>query len=148
MAYINGVETMFSARIGSGLTVDEIRELCFPVGITINCDTSPAQWVGGTWEQIKDKFLLAAGDTYKDGSTGGSADAVVVSHNHKVIWENGEQEFSAYGSGTGTGASFFNAEYNTSANDRWRILTENTGVDGTGKNMPPYIAVNTWKRIA
>jgi len=28
---------------------------------------------GGTWEQIKDKFILAAGDTYSQGATGGSA---------------------------------------------------------------------------
>ena len=27
----------------------------------------------GTWEQIKDVFLLAAGDTYSAGSTGGEA---------------------------------------------------------------------------
>nr|DAQ86215.1 MAG TPA: baseplate protein [Caudoviricetes sp.] len=28
---------------------------------------------GGTWERIKDRFLLAAGDSYEEGSTGGSA---------------------------------------------------------------------------
>ena len=28
---------------------------------------------GGTWEQIKDRFILAAGDTYSQGATGGSA---------------------------------------------------------------------------
>ena len=35
--------------------------------------TSPATLFGGTWERVKDRFLLAAGDTYSAGSTGGSA---------------------------------------------------------------------------
>lgn len=34
---------------------------------------------GGTWEQIKDKFILAAGDTYSQGSTGGSATVTLTS---------------------------------------------------------------------
>ncbi len=42
---------------------------------------------GGTWEQIKDKFILAAGDTYSQGSTGGSATVTLTtnqipSHTH------------------------------------------------------------------
>ena len=35
--------------------------------------TSPATLFGGTWEQIKDRFLLSSGDTYENGSVGGSA---------------------------------------------------------------------------
>ena len=31
----------------------------------------PLYW--GGWTQIKDKFILAAGDTYKKGQTGGEA---------------------------------------------------------------------------
>lgn len=46
--------------------------------------TNPGSLFGGTWTQIKDKFILAAGDTYKNGATGGSADAVVVSHTHSI----------------------------------------------------------------
>lgn len=47
----------------------------FPVGsiyISVN-NTNPGTIFGGTWEQIKDKFLLCSGDTYGNGSTGGSA---------------------------------------------------------------------------
>lgn len=44
---------------------------------------------GGTWVQIKDKFILAAGDTYTNGGTGGSATVTLTSdqmpsHNHTV----------------------------------------------------------------
>ncbi len=35
--------------------------------------TDPAELFGGTWERIKDRFVLAAGDTYKAGTSGGAA---------------------------------------------------------------------------
>lgn len=42
---------------------------------------------GGTWERIKDKFILAAGETYTEGATGGAATVTLTtnqipSHNH------------------------------------------------------------------
>lgn len=40
-------------------------------------NTSPATLFGGTWIQVTDKFILAAGSTYTAGATGGSA-----THNH------------------------------------------------------------------
>ena len=58
-----------------GLTIDDI----YPVGsiyMSVN-NTSPSTLFGGTWEQIKDTFLLSAGNTYTAGNTGGSA-----THNH------------------------------------------------------------------
>lgn len=49
--------------------------------------TNPGTLFGGTWEQIKDKFILAAGDTYPNGATGGNAtttltEANLPSHTH------------------------------------------------------------------
>ena len=47
----------------------------YPVGsiyMSVN-STSPASLFGGTWEQLKDRFLLGAGDTYTNGSTGGES---------------------------------------------------------------------------
>ena len=44
----------------------------YPVGsiyLSIN-STSPDELFGGTWEQIKDTFLLACGDTYAAGIYG------------------------------------------------------------------------------
>ena len=48
---------------------------------------NPGDVYGGTWKQIKDRFILAAGDTYSNGATGGSANTTLVvenlpSHNH------------------------------------------------------------------
>lgn len=48
-----------------------------------------ATFGGGTWEQIKDRFILAAGDTYSQGATGGSATVTLTteqmpSHSHET----------------------------------------------------------------
>ena len=51
----------------------------YPVGsiyMSVNA-VNPSTLFGGTWEQIKDTFLLAAGNTYTANSTGGQ-----VSHSH------------------------------------------------------------------
>lgn len=60
--------------------------------------TSPATLFGGTWEQIKDKFIYAAG-TYSAGATGGASEGEVTlttanlpSHNHKLT--NGTAKFT------------------------------------------------------
>ena len=49
--------------------------------------TDPATLFGGTWSRVKDKFILAAGDTYSNGNTGGAATVTlqttqIPSHNH------------------------------------------------------------------
>ena len=50
-------------------------------------DTNPSTLFGGTWTPIKDKFILAAGDTYANGATGGAATVTLTtqqipSHTH------------------------------------------------------------------
>lgn len=52
-----------------------IWETIYPVGAIYMSvvSTSPATLFGGTWEQLKDRFLLGAGDTYTAGNTGGAA---------------------------------------------------------------------------
>ena len=61
----------------------------YPVGsIYMSVDSqSPAEFLGGTWERIKDRFLLSAGDSYQAGVTGGEANhtlstAEMPSHSH------------------------------------------------------------------
>ena len=79
--------------VGAGLTsaVTDILNLVYPVGsiyMSVN-STSPATLFGGTWTQIKDTFLLAAGTNHAAASTGG-AETVTLSvqnlpsHNHSL----------------------------------------------------------------
>lgn len=64
-------------------------ETIYPVGsiyMSVN-NVNPSTVFGGTWQQIKDKFLLACGDTYNNGATGGTAtntisEAQLPSHSH------------------------------------------------------------------
>ena len=68
---------------------ENIINLVYPVGsiyMSVN-NVSPATFLGGTWEQIKDRFLLSAGDSYAVGTTGGAAThtlttAQMPSHTH------------------------------------------------------------------
>jgi hypothetical protein len=112
----------------------------YPVGsvyISVN-ETSPASLFGGTWKRIQDIFLLAAGSKYAAGNTGGSADAVVVEHDHTIP--------AVYGTSTGehTSALTWGNSGGTSA----KSGTDKTGESGIGKNMPPYLVVYMWERTA
>ena len=106
--------------------------------------TSPATLFGGSWTQLKDRFLLAVGDTYKSaGLTGGEADhtltvAEMPSHRHGAS----EGQFHAYTGSNGSdtvsgGTNFKSIQY-----------TAYAGGGGAHNNMPPYLAVYMWKRIA
>jgi hypothetical protein len=112
--------------------------------------TSPASLFGGTWVQLKDRFLLGAGDTYSNGSTDGSAththgldagytmaNAYGTSMRFKeksgVSWShNGRRTFSS--SGQGTGKETYG----------WCL----GGSTDSGSTMPPYLVVYMWKRTA
>lgn len=79
------VNSLTTTTSSSNTNFDEI----YPVGsiyLSVNA-TNPSNLFGGTWEQIKDKFLLACGDTYANGTTGGEATHTLTvnempSHNH------------------------------------------------------------------
>lgn len=64
--------------------IDHLTDLFYPVGsIYMSTNpTSPAVKFGGTWEQIKDRFLVSAGGNYTVNATGGSANAIVPYHTH------------------------------------------------------------------
>lgn len=148
-----------------------VLDMVYPVGsiyLSVN-NVNPATLFGGTWVQIKDTFLLAAGDTYSNGGTGGSADAVVVSHNHtqnahshkpastslkflvsdtnvaingtkRAFPASGTSAYLVYASDPGSG---INENSTTQSVTATNIAA---GVAATGKNMPPYLAVNIWRR--
>ena len=136
---------------GGGLSFDDV----YPVGsiyMSVN-STSPQTLFGGTWEQIKDKFLLSSGDTYNNGSTGGSADAVVVSHDHNIYdgynFVGKLQSNSATNKRVSVPTSGSNYAYVSSTSVFGNFgATKSSGESGTGKNMPPYLVVNVWKRTA
>lgn len=105
------LKTINSSSVGGTGSLDSnIVDLIYPVGsiyMSVN-STSPSTLFGGTWEQLKDKFLLGAGDTYSNGGTGGSASHTLTtdeipSHTHNSKTLTGTFEVRRFGtSGTGT----------------------------------------------
>ena len=66
-----------------------LLNLFYPVGSIYwsSNNTNPGTLFGGTWIQIKDRFILAAGDSYSNGATGGAATVTLSvsnmpSHSH------------------------------------------------------------------
>jgi hypothetical protein len=106
--------------------------------------TSPAELFGGTWEQVKDVFLLAAGDSHAAGSTGGEEEhiltaAEMANHTHGY-------DYTGQSDATGTGAIKIVSPSGT-ANAYTGKATSNCGGQAHN-NMPPYLAVYTWRRTA
>ena len=71
------------------VTLEQVFEAIYPVGsIYMSAvNVNPQSIFGGSWEQIKDTFLLSAGDSYKAGAMGGEAThklstAEMPTHNH------------------------------------------------------------------
>ena len=70
---LNGKANSSHTHLSSDVT--DLIDVIYPVGsiyMSVN-SVNPSTLFGGTWEQIKDTFLLATGDTYANGSTGGEA---------------------------------------------------------------------------
>lgn len=133
---------------------DAIAQALYPAGSIYlsTVDVDPASLFGGVWQRIKDVFLLTAGDTYAGGSTGGSADAVVVAHTHEESTSNiRTSNKSSYRVLLKANATTSDANVTLADNDPnifdYDLKTYSTGVSGTGKNMPPYLTVYAWKRI-
>jgi len=97
---------------------------------------------------LRNRFVVGATSTYAVGATGGSADAVVVSHSHTAS-DSGHSHTITNGAnlnsnitnggvaGTTTKASATNETNSASAN----ISVSTTGVSGTNANLPPYYAL-------
>lgn len=125
-----------------------VLDMVYPVGsiyMSVNA-TSPSTLFGGTWEQIQDRFLLAAGNSYSAGATGGEATHTLTkdempSHNHYAAINGGTD---SYGQNRTTIGSFANKAQGYS--DSSTIFA--TGGGNAHNNMPPYLAVYMWKRTA
>lgn len=132
--------------------------------------TIPSGWAlcdgaNGT-PNLQDRFVIGAGSAYAVGTTGGSKDAIVVSHTHTQEAHNHTATTSSAGAHTHTytalGAGSFDGggdgnyegmAYGTkttsSAGAHTHTLTTNTvtptinstGSNGTNANLPPYYAL-------
>ena len=104
---------------------------------------------------LRDRFVIAAGSTYAVGGTGGSADAIVVTHTHTAAVSDPTHthlQTLSGGAGPDTG-------YNQTSSQTWSttalgtthatagastgisVSNASAGSSGTNANLPPYYAL-------
>jgi hypothetical protein len=115
-----------------------------PLGWVI-CDGS-----NGT-PNLRDSFIVGAGNNYAVGAAGGSADSIVVAHTHtatSTVTDPGHSHGFEVGADTGTniprnGGPALAPITTTNSFTGITVATTNqsTGVSGTGANLPPYYAL-------
>ena len=151
------VQNQAITRAVTKLTSDleRIWEKIYPVGaiyISVN-NADPAALFGGTWERLKDRFLLGAGDTYRAGETGGESSHTlqlgeIPAHNH-AIYDTGMENVNLgveWGSYAGTERGYgFTLNGTMKTRDMGGM---ETGETNAHNNMPPYLAVYMWQRTA
>lgn len=132
-----------------------IIDLIYPIGsvyLSVN-STNPKNLFGGTWEQLKDRFLLGAGNTYSSGGTGGSSSHTLTieempKHTHTIYGEMGSMAELAF---TTTGnydwsANRYNMIPNGTTDSATSMKNTETGGGKSYSTMPPYLVVYMWKR--
>lgn len=117
--------------------------------------TIPTGWLicdgtSGT-PNLRDRFVVGAGSTYAVAATGGSADAITVSHTHTAtVTDPGHTHSTQYlysFTGGGAGVNFACNNYNSGSYDLTTSTTgisvanSSTGSSGTNANLPPYYAL-------
>lgn len=137
--------TYTAAEVGA-LALDTLYRVG-DIYITTN-STSPAEIFGGTWERIEDRFLLAAGSAYAAGSTGGEAAHTLTvdempSHYHLAgVVKSGKAGTDYVHPVTaGIGAD-------STIQREFLSRTSDAGGGQAHNNMPPYLAVYVWRRVA
>lgn len=152
---VNSIITRESSAI---LTIDQV----YPVGsIYMSMSgTNPATLFGGTWEQIKSRFLIGAGEneanttnywgTYNAGTCNFTVGEMGGEPNHALSYNEmpthshemqGELRYSA-------SSSWWIGGNGGTTIEVGNIATSAAGNGWEHNNMPPYLVVYMWKRVA
>jgi len=106
---------------------------------------------------LRNRFIIGAGSTYSVNQTGGSADAIVVSHTHtatstSTVTDPGHFHTVPYAAGDAIGGGGAQPAYRGSGTSNTSSITTgitvatattnaSAGTSGTGANLPPYYAL-------
>jgi len=160
-----------STAIATTAFVQAALAALYPVGsiyTNASVSTNPGTLLGfGTWTAFGAGRVMVgfdSGNSLFDTAeeTGGSADAVTVSHTHtatSTVTDPGHSHVEKRGEGYKAGGDNYagNANYNLSSNYSTDTATtgisvstsvSTTGSSGTNANYQPYITVYMWKRTA
>lgn len=157
-----------TTQIATTAFVTTALQTLYPVGsiyTNASVSTNPGTLLGfGTWTAFGAGRVLVgfdSGNTLFDTAeeTGGSADAIVVSHTHTATSTDSGHTHTI-GLGVGSGSPNYPTDDGDGNNSLTRSYTSNsgtanitttissTGSSGTNANYQPYITVYMWKRTA
>jgi hypothetical protein len=117
----------------------------------------PSGWLlcdgSSSTPDLRNRFVVGAGSTYAVNATGGSADAIVVSHTHTAtVTDSGHLHSTnrflgslggantAY-VGDNSGAGSASSGVTNTATTGITVSNSTTGASGTNANLPPYYAL-------
>jgi hypothetical protein len=151
-----------TTKVATTAFVQAALAAAYPVGsiyINATSSTNPGTLLGfGTWVAFGAGRVMvgldagnAAFDTAEE--TGGSADAIVVSHTHSITDSGHSHTISGGGGGgTNTSATIYpdvqNIRTSSTSSQTTGITINSTGSSATNANLQPYIVVRMWKRTA
>lgn len=150
------VQTSATSTLAAATAADATR---LPAGVIVMWSGSiasiPAGWYlcngsNGT-PDLRDRFVVGAGTTYAVAGTGGSKDAIVVSHSHTTSSDgshthtttgqvSGFFNYSGGGGSAGVGTPL-QANGTTSTAGAHTHTISTVGSSGTNANLPPYYAL-------
>jgi hypothetical protein len=144
----------------------------YPVGsiFTSTASTNPGTSLGfGTWVAFgAGRVMIGNGGGFTAGATGGSADAIVVSHTHTASTDTASLTGTLrnleepYGSASGivslsdvgqafyggSGSTAYNRQANINASHSHSVSVSAAGSSATNANLQPYVVVYMWNRTA
>lgn len=150
--YTTGINNLESKKVN----LSDLVNLIYPIGsiyMSVN-NVSPETFLGGTWEQIEDTFLLASGTKHTAGSTGGEETHTLSveetpTHTHTrgtmeieggwwTTWNSAVRGFH----GLSCSGAFYK---NVDTTRPGRIMSEDTNANNGGANgMPWFKASGGW----
>lgn len=131
--------------------ISNIPSVVYPIGTLYIIDSSissesfsPALRFGGTWQLLQNVFLYASGK-YSAGTTGGEETHVLT------VAEMAKHQHLFYDYVTGAGTTYGISRDSMTSTGREFMSSAATGFVGANaphNNMPPFMVVDMWKRIA
>jgi hypothetical protein len=153
----SGTSGQYLTSAGSGVTPTWTTPTAFVSGMIMlwsgSSGTIPAGWLlcngsSGT-PDLRNRFVVGATSTYAVGATGGTKDAIVVSHTHTAtVTDPGHLHTVTYGDSSASdgfaseSTNISSGTYSTnSAVTGVTVANSTEGSSGTNQNLPPYYAL-------
>ena len=163
-----------STKLATTAFVQTVLQALYPVGTVYTnatSSTNPATLLGfGTWAAFGAGKVMVGLDgsdaTFSTvGNTGGSKDAITVSHTHTAtstdsghshtLSISGGSSITGLGgsgssgwTGTNTGVTYVTTSGTNSSTANVSTTIASTGSSGTNANLMPYVVVYMWKRVS